>query len=115
MDKSKIKRDYKQAKQPMGIYQIVIAGADQSFIGCATDLKSRFNRHRAELKFGSHRNLELQQLWNSLGESAVEFRVLDILEYDENNKQNSREELQLLLDMWIQKLEKDKQTLMEIK
>lgn len=105
MDKSAIKKEYKQAKQPMGVYRIRVSGHDSVFIGYAVDLTARFNRHKAELKFGNHRNRDLQKLWNSLGEAAFEFDRLDLLEHRENTPEYADEELRTLTDMWVQKLE----------
>ena len=99
-----IKKTYKQAKQPMGVYRIKNSQNDTVFIGFATDLEAKFNRHKAELKFGSHRNKELQTIWNSLGESAFEFEILDVLKRDENDQTDVNEELQILTEMWIQQL-----------
>jgi hypothetical protein len=106
MDKSAIKKAYKQAIQPMGVYRIKASQTDKVFIGFAADLTARFNRHRAELKFGSHRNRELQEIWDSYGESAIEFEILDVLDHEENTHASPVEELQLLAEMWIQKLKK---------
>lgn len=106
MDKAAIKRAYKETKQPMGVYIIKNSKNDKVFIGCAVNLEARFNRHRAELKFGSHRNKELQKIWDSLGESAFEFEILDILDHENKIQADADEELHLLEDMWVQKLEK---------
>jgi hypothetical protein len=104
MDKSEIKRAYKQAKRPMGVYRISNSQNDKEYIGFATDLEARFNRHKAELKFGNHRNKELQKIWDSCGELALEFEILDVLVQEEGTKANPDEELHVLTDMWIQKL-----------
>jgi group I intron endonuclease len=106
MDKGAIKKAYKEAKQTMGVYRIRNLQDDKVYIGFAADLEARLNRHRAELKFGSHRNKELQELWNSFGESAFEFEILDILDREENTQTSADEELRVLADMWIQKLRK---------
>jgi len=106
MDKAAIIKTYKQARQPMGVYRIKSSQNDKVFIGFATDLEAKFNRHKAELKFGSHRNKELQTMWNSLGESAFEFETLDVLKRDENDQTSAVEELHILAEMWIQQLEK---------
>ena len=106
MDKSEMKRAYKQAKRPMGVYRIRNLHNDKVFIGFATDLPARFNRHKAELKFGNHRNRELQEIWNSFGESAFEFEILDVLDHEKNTQASPDEELHVLADMWIQKLKK---------
>ena len=61
--------------------------------------------NRSEMKFGSHRIKELQEIWNFLGESAIEFEGLDLLELDENSVEIPNEELEILAIMWIKKLE----------
>ncbi len=107
MDKSTMKKAYKEAKRPMGVYRITSTRNDKAYIGFGTDLPAKINRHKTELKFGSHRNRELQEAWNLFGESAVDFEVLDVLDHQENPQTNPAEELHVLLEMWIRKLEKE--------
>jgi hypothetical protein len=106
MDRSEAKKDYKQAKRSMGVYRIRNMQNDRSYVGFSTDLQARMNRQKAELRFGSHKNTWLLSEWKSFGESAFEFEVLDELEHDENSKANPVEELRILSEMWIRKLEK---------
>jgi hypothetical protein len=106
MDKSIMKKAYKEAKRSMGVYRITATGSDTVYVGFGTDLPAKINRHKAELKFGSHRNRELQEAWNSLGESAIEFGILDVLDHKENSQAHPAEELHVLVEMWIRKLEK---------
>jgi predicted GIY-YIG superfamily endonuclease len=96
MDKSETKRAYKQSKRPMGVYSIRNSQNDIVYIGFATDLEARFNRHKAELKFGNHRNKELQKICSSYGESALEFEILDLLDQKEGTKASLDEELHVL-------------------
>jgi hypothetical protein len=105
MDRLEAKRDYKQAKRPMGVYRIRNTRNGKSYVGFSTDLQARINRQKAELKFGSHRNAELLGEWKSFGESSFEFEVLDELAHDENSKENPEEELRIFTEMWICKLE----------
>jgi len=106
MDRSEAKREYKQAKRPMGVYRIRNTHNGKSYVGFSTDVQARMNRQKAELKFGNHRNAELLREWKSFGESSFEFEVLDELAHDENSKANPAEELRILTEMWIRKLEK---------
>ncbi|MFC1863739.1 GIY-YIG nuclease family protein [Thermodesulfobacteriota bacterium] len=69
MDKSALKKAYKQTDRPMGVYRIRSTQNKIVYIGYSTDIQAKINRHKAELKFGSHRNRELRKTWNSLGES----------------------------------------------
>ena len=106
MNKAALKKAYKQTNRPMGVYRIRSTQNNKVYIGYGTDIQARINRHKAELKFGSHRNRELQETWNSLGESALKFEVLDVLEHEEDPQANPDEELKVLAEMWIHKLEK---------
>jgi hypothetical protein len=105
MDKSKAKKDYKQTKRPMGVYRIKNTQTGKSYIGFSTDLQAGMNRQKAELKFGSHRNSELLEEWKSIGESGFQFEVLDELEQDDNTKADPLEELRILSEMWMRKIE----------
>lgn len=107
MDKAKLKREYKDKLPIMGIYKIEVLNVEKFFIGYTTDFSARFNRHKFDLKFGSHRNRELQKVWNSKGENDFKFVILDELEYDKNRETNLKEELELLLEMWNQKLKEN--------
>ena len=105
MDKAAIKRAYKETKRPMGVFGIRNTQTGKIYLGSGKDLPALFNRHKSELKFGSHRNRELQQAWKDLGEGALSFEVLDRLEPEGAVQSNPDEELKLLLDLWFQKLE----------
>jgi hypothetical protein len=107
MDKSKAKKQYKQAKRPMGVYRIRNMQNGKSYIGFSSDLQAGMNRQKAELKFGSHRNSELLAEWKSLGESGFQFEVLDELEQDDNAKSDPAEELRILSEMWLHRLEEE--------
>ena len=107
MDKAAAKNEYKQAKRPMGVYRIRNTRNDKSYIGSATDLPAKINRHKAELKFGSHRNRELQKEWNLFGELCFQFEVLDELDHKKDSPSNPVEELHVLKEMWMRKLEKE--------
>jgi hypothetical protein len=115
MDKSEIKKAYKQSLRPMGVYRIKTLGHDKIFIGLAADLQARFNRHKAELKFGNHRNKALQEIWNASGESSFEFEILDVLDPKEKDQSDHNEELKVLTEMWIQKFQKAGQSVVFLK
>jgi len=105
MDRSEAKKEYKQARRPMGVYRIRNTQNGKSYVGFNTDLQAILNRQKAELKFGSHRNPALLGEWKSFGESSFKFEVLDELEHDENSKASPVEELRILSEMWVRKIE----------
>jgi hypothetical protein len=106
MDKSAAKKAYKETKRPMGVYRIKDTRNNTVYIDFATDLSAKINRHKAELRFGSHQNKKLQEAWNSSGEASLEFEILDMLDHEENSQVSPVEELHVLVEMWIRKLEK---------
>jgi hypothetical protein len=112
MDKKAMVKAYKDTRRPMGVFRIKDAQNNKIYVDFGTNMEARMNRHRAELKFGSHKNRELQETWDSFGESALDFEVLDILEQDEDSQTNPAEELQVLADMWIRKLEEEGYSIM---
>jgi hypothetical protein len=65
------------------------------------------NRHKAELKFGSHRNAELLREWKSFGEASFDFEVLDELAHAADSGTDPAEELRILTEMWIRRLENE--------
>ena len=114
MDKSQIKRDYKETKRPMGIYAIKVSQKNTVFLGVAIDLDARINRHKSELKFGGHRNSELQKLWDSQGEAALTFEILDVLDHQDNEPTDPKKELQTLAEMWTHKLKEAGNTVISL-
>lgn len=98
----------------MGIYAAKSSPGNTIYIGRGTDVQAKINRHKAELRFGSHRNSQLQKAWNSLGEAAIEFEVLDVLEQKDDSQSTTAEELRILEEMWIHKLEQAGHTIVSL-
>jgi len=105
VDRTEVKKAYKQTRQPMGVYAVSNSHDEKVFVGFAADLPARINRHKAELRFKSHRNRELQKMWNSYGESAFKFEILEMLDHEEKIQVSPEEELCVLAQLWVQKLE----------
>ena len=95
MDKRTLKREYKEAEIPAGVYRIWNKQADRSLVGSS----------RLELKLGGHRNRELQSDWNALGEEAFEFEILDTLTPRHEPGYDVKGELKVLEDLWLERLE----------
>lgn len=68
---------YKQARRTAGVYCIRNTVTGRVLLGSSVNLHGPFNRHRTELRLGSHRCPALQADWNRLGEDAFAFEVLD--------------------------------------
>src|SRR6267143_1565943 len=104
MDKRTLKRQYKEAEIPAGVYRVVNTQADRSLVGSSVNLPAILNRHRADLKMGAHRNQELQRDWNELGEGAFAFEILDTLTQRAEPGYDVKRELGTLEDLWLEPL-----------
>ena len=106
MDKrSRLKAEYKQTRQPMGVLQIKNELNGKILVDSSMNVGGRINRHRAELRTGSHRNKTLQKEWNENGADSFSFNVLEYLEPNEDEKYDYREDLALLEEIWMEKLQ----------
>lgn len=102
--KKELRDEYKQMDFPMGVYQIKCLKNEKSLIDNSVDMASKWNRHKMELKFGNHRNKELQQDWNQYGEDNFAFEVLSKLKKPEEENLNINKELKALQDLIIEEL-----------
>ena len=106
--KKELKQKYKEMKTPMGIIMIKNTVNGKVFIDSNSDTKSIINRHRFQLKAGSHRIKELQQDWKEYGEAVFTFEVLEELSYDEKEENKDYgEELEIMKLIWIDMLSKN--------
>lgn len=105
IDKNKIKKDYKGTPTPMGVYKIVNKANGKIFVASAKNIPARINRHKMELQFGSDNIKELQEDYNKYGVDNISYEVVDYLEPKDDPAFNYKEELDLLEEMWIEKLQ----------
>ena len=104
MDKRTLKRQYKESEIPAGVYRVVNTQTDRSLVGSSINLPAILNRHRADLKMGSHRNRDLQRDWDEFGESAFAFEVLDTLTPRDEPGYDMKRDLRALEDLWLERL-----------
>lgn len=103
--KKELKEAYKQMEFPMGVFQITCTSNGRSLVDHSIDMESKWNRHKMELKFGNHRNKDLQNDWNKYGENGFVFEVLSELKKSEDETMNYNQELKTLQNMIIEELE----------
>ena len=102
--KKELKQDYKQHQPKMGVFQIKNTVNNKVLIEGSTNISSKWNRHQTELKFGSHRNKELQKDWNEMNATSFSFEVLSELAYKEDEAVNYAEEIKVLRAMVLEEL-----------
>jgi len=105
VDRKALKREYKEARRPMGVYRVRNTVNGKSFVGASADLQAIFNRHRAQLRFGMHPVKALQKDWNEFGAEAFEFEILDTLTPPKDRPDyNPADDLRALDGLWLEKL-----------
>ena len=104
MDRKTLIREYKDSQRPMGVYQVRNTVTGRSLVGASVDLPAILNRHRAQLRLGTHANRALQQDWDKFGPEAFEFDILDTLQPPKRSDANPAEELRVLEELWLEKL-----------
>ena len=107
MDKTKkeLKKEYKQAPPPMGVYQVRNLVNEKIFVGSSMNLRGIFNRSQLELKVGRHFSKRLQADWNEFGSDNFAFEILDELSPTENPGYDYREDIAFLEEIWLEKLQ----------
>jgi hypothetical protein len=105
MNKNELKRQYKQTIQPMGVYQIKNLVNGKIFIDTSKNLHGQLNSDRFQLKAGSHMNRALQNDFTQLGEDKFVFEVMDYLEPKNDPEYDYTQDLKVLLDMWLEKIQ----------
>jgi hypothetical protein len=105
MDKSALKRTYKENPPAAGIFQITNIHNGKVFIGKGMNVRGILNSQQAQLQFGSHRNPDLQQDYSRYGAETFEFKVLDRLEMSSRTSQEIQEDLAELEALWLEKLQ----------
>ena len=88
----------------MGVFLIKNKANGKVLIGSSVNLPAILNRHKAELKLGSHRNQVLLKEWREYGPEMFEFKELEILEPADNPAYNPAEDLRVLEELWMEKL-----------
>ncbi len=100
--KKELKDQYKQMEFPMGVFQVKCTVNEKVLVDNSVDMESRWNRHRMELKFGNHKNKDLQNDWNNYGEDKFVVEVLSVLKKSEEENVNYNKELKTLQNLIIE-------------
>ena len=100
IDKKALKRQYLEVKTRAGVYLIRNLVTERLLIAGSNNVTAALNRHRFEMKMGSHRNLKMRADWKAHGEDSFTFEVLDALKYRDDPGFNAETELEDLVALW---------------
>ena len=103
MDKKDLKRQYKKALRPMGVYQIRNLVNEKVFIGSAFNLDGVFNKNKFQLDAGIHLSKSLQTDWDEFSTGYFVFEILE--EFSPRENLDLQSELTFLEDLWLEKSE----------
>jgi len=105
VDKRELKKLYKQSPKPMGILQVKNLSSGKIFIASSQNLPGKLNSIMFQLDNGSHVNSEMQKDFNEVGKENFSFEIIDYLEPKEDPLYDYTEDLKILEQMWIEKLQ----------
>lgn len=105
MNKKDLKREYVETPRPMGVFQVRNLTNEKVFISSTLNLDGIFNRFEFQLKMDGHPNKKLQADWNALGAENFAFEILEELPPRENPGYDYKQDLEVLEDLWLEKLE----------
>ncbi len=105
IDKKEIVKQYKQTVQPMGIFQIWNLANGKIYLASSKNLRGMANRFEFGLDIGSHISKELREDYLKFGKENFVFEVIDTLEPKEDPKYDYTDDLNVLEEMWLEKLQ----------
>jgi group I intron endonuclease len=103
--KQDIKREYKERKKPAGVFQVKNTTNGKILLGSSMNLEGPLNAHKFMLTIGKHRNEALQKEWNEYGGDKFVFEILEEVKVKDDPNFNLEDELTLLEQIWIEKLQ----------
>ena len=103
--RKELQREYTERVKPSGVYQVKNVANGKVLLGSSLNIEGLLNRHRFTLRLNSHPNKELQKDWNELGPDQFVFEVLEVVQVQDDPNFNLKDELTLLEQIWLEKLQ----------
>jgi len=103
--RSEIRKQYKEEPRRAGIFQVKNTVNGKVMLGSSKNLHGPLNKHRFLLSIGRHWNKKMQEDWDRLGPDAFVFEVLEVLKQKDDPSFNLEDELSLLEQIWIERVQ----------
>lgn len=94
--KKELLNEWKNRHPEMGVISISCKPTGDLFLGISKDTKTGYNHHRFQLSVNLHPNKKLQELWDKYGEQEFEYSVVEVLEYENPQDDQTDSLLELL-------------------
>lgn len=104
VDRKSLLRAYKETPLPAGVFAVRNTVSGRLLVGVSPNVPGMLNRQQFQLRRGAHPDRELQADWKELGSDAFSFEVLDQLKPSEDPATDLTKELQVLKELWLDKL-----------
>ena len=98
-------REYKERREPAGVFMVKNTSNGKVLLGSSRNLEGPLNSHRFMLLIGKHENEALQKDWLAFGEDSFVFEILEIVPESGDPVFNLDDELTLLEEIWLEKLQ----------
>jgi group I intron endonuclease len=105
IDRKEAIRAYKETPKPAGVFQIKNLVNGKVYLGSSLNLNGPLNRAKFELRNKMNRIEELQKDYDELGPDKFSFDILEIVTPKDDPYFNLEDELTLLEEIWIEKLQ----------
>jgi len=99
-----LKEEYKQRPLTLGVFLIRNTVSNRIFLASGQNLTGIINRHKFDLRHGSHKNKELQADWNESGAANFAFEIVEQIEPPTEGHFDVKQELRFMEDMWLAEL-----------
>jgi group I intron endonuclease len=103
--RKEIHQAYKERVKPAGVFMVKNKANGKVLLGSSLNLEGPLNKHRFTLKIGSHLNKTLQKDWDEFGPDNFVFEILEEVKVQDNPNFNLQDELTLLEQTWLEKLQ----------
>lgn len=104
--KKELREQYKLMKPDMGIFAVICKTNSKHYLETTQNLKGAMNSTKFKLNAGMHPKRDLQKDWSEFGSDEFEIKVIEEIEYDDENesKVDYEDDLALLKMIWVERL-----------
>jgi hypothetical protein len=101
-----IQSEYKERSKSAGVFQVKNVVNGKVLLGSSLNLDGPLNGHRFMLEISGHTNKALQKEWNEFGANKFVFEFLEVGKVNDDDPNfNLDDELTLLEQIWLEKLQ----------